>query len=186
MELISKDGTFILDYQEQIAKEYGYKRLPEEIVNQSYEKYLGLLPTCFKGEALPLFSSSFKRKKEVVLENGYEILPIVQFPLYSRSNTLIASHFKRVVIGHYGAFIEIDDCDIVKENIKVAPGQEYRLTERYRNNVKYFWNTTRDDSMCKLYEQQRSVSYADYKPGKWYISPYEVLTKEEVENINYI
>ena len=94
---------------------------------------------------------------------------------------MIANKFDRIVLGQYGAFIEIDDADMVKKNIKMKPGQEYRVKDpKYSNHVKYQWFTTRDKTNCKLYFQQKGVTYADYQAGKWYISPYEVLTKEEI------
>lgn len=59
-------------------------------------------------------------------------------------------------------------------------GQEYRFTEKYKNNVKYMWLTTKDSSACKLYDQQRTVTYADYKAGYFYVSPFEVKRSETV------
>ena len=44
--------------------------------------------------------------------------------------------------------------------------------------MKYFWKTV-GNTGAKIYEQCRGTSYADYKPGCYYISPYEVLNKEE-------
>ena len=40
--------------------------------------------------------------------------------------------------------------------------------------MKYNWLTI-EGSDLKIYQQKRSVSYADYRPGKYYISPHEDL-----------
>lgn len=54
----------------------------------------------------------------------------------------------------------------------------------YSERVKYQWFTARDRSDCKLYFQQKGVTYADYKPNKWYISPFEICTLEEIKAMN--
>lgn len=98
--------------------------------------------------------------------------------LYSQSGTPICSGYERIVIGDYGAFIEFSLEQALIENFKIKEGQEYRKTDpRYAANVKYLWLTTKDDSDCKIYEQKKTVIYADYKIGKYYISPYECYEK---------
>lgn len=88
----------------------------------------------------------------------------------------ISNSYDRIVIGDYGAFIEIDKKDMIKENIKIKEGEEYRIYDtRYSNNVKYFWYTTKDNSNIKIYYQRRKVNYADYKIDKYYVSVHEVL-----------
>ena len=95
-------------------------------------------------------------------------------PLYSLEGTKIATGYTRIVIGDYGAFVEISPDQIVQENLVVKKGQEFRLSDsQYKDRVKYHWLTSRDDSDCKIYFQQKTVEYADYLPGMYYISPYE-------------
>ena len=80
------------------------------------------------------------------------------------------------VCGDYGVFLEMEDNQVVKENIKVKEGEEYRINDpHYAETVKYEWYTDKSDTDVKLYHQKRKVTYADYKPGKWYVSPYEVI-----------
>lgn len=82
------------------------------------------------------------------------------------------------VCGDYGIFLEAEEDDIIKENIIVQPGQEFRFNDkRYSENIKYFWYTMKKGKPVKIYFQQKEVTYADYKPGKYYFSPYEVTTK---------
>lgn len=88
----------------------------------------------------------------------------------------------RIVIGDYGAFVEISPERILRNNLHCKEGQEYRFTdERYAKNVKYLWLTAADRSDCKIYLQKKRVDYADYVPGMYYISPYEVVPGNEVE-----
>jgi len=93
--------------------------------------------------------------------------------LYSDKGTLICDGYDRIVIGDYGAYIEFNDNQAIKNNFVVKEGQEYRFQPRY-SNVKYYWLTTIDNSDCKIYLQRNTVRYADYIPGKFYISVYEV------------
>lgn len=92
--------------------------------------------------------------------------------LYSTQETLITNSYNRIVVGDYGAFIEFED--VIPENIIIPKEQQYRQSANYINNVKYLWYTTIDNSRCKIYYQLKTVNYADYKIGKYYISPYEV------------
>lgn len=94
-------------------------------------------------------------------------------PIYSKNDVLIANGFDRIVIGDYGAYIEFTKEQSNYKNFIVEPGQEYRLTPRYNNTIKYEWYTTKKLD-CKLYWQLRPVVYADYKPQRYYISPFEV------------
>lgn len=93
------------------------------------------------------------------------------------SGTKISDGYKRIVIGDYGAFIEIEKSQMNLEVLRIAPGEEYRVTEKYRDLVKYFWFTIPDGSGIKIYYQQQTVKYADYQPKLFYVSPYEVLIK---------
>ena len=65
--------------------------------------------------------------------------------------------------------MEIGPDQIVEDNLSIMPGQEFRLKDDFYG--KYIWMTS--DRYNKIYKQIRGVSYADYKPGCYYISPYE-------------
>ena len=87
-----------------------------------------------------------------------------------------ADAYTRVVVGDYGAYIEfgIEDCD--PDKLIVQPGQEYRMNNPYyRDKVKYDWLTVKGSACSpKIYHQKRTVSYADYNVGMYYIDPFEV------------
>jgi hypothetical protein len=141
----------LLQFQEDLAKEYEYYNLPFMLSKEIQQKYL---------DNLPLWCNM----------NGNS-----DCNLYSLHGTLVAKGYERIVIGDYGAFIEIDESQIVKDNIVLKKGQEYRINDKkYSKKVKYIWMTAKDKSDLKIYFQKRTVSYADYRKGMYYVSPYEV------------
>lgn len=137
--------------EDDLAREYKYKKLPDEVSDKARAEYLRSIPSFLKidGDAVNL---------------------------YTKSNTLIVTGYDRIVIGDYGAFLEINCSQMVYEHLQVKKGQEYRIfDEKYNKSVKYFWYTPTDDSDMKIYFQQRTVVYADYKPNKFYIRPLDVI-----------
>lgn len=132
----------------ELSKKYNYKKLSQKLSNAACSIY---------AETLPAFLLSMDNNN----------------PLYTINGSLICSGFDRIVIGDYGAYIEFSSDQANKDLFAVAAGQEYRLEPRY-NNVKYIWLTIEDDSQVKIYYQKNTVSYADYKPQKYYVSVYEV------------
>ncbi len=182
---MSEIGKESLKKQADLAEEYSYKKLPGKAAGSALKYYIDNLPEDFALDYerdLPLTGFT-PGLMECAEKPGYEI-EAKSFPMFSRDGTLFAKGFDRVVVGHYGAFIEIDPKDMLMDAVKVKPGQEYRINdEKFRERVKYQWFTTKDNSDCKLYFQQKGVTYADYRPNKWYVSPYEVLEKKEIEQL---
>ncbi len=148
-------GKEMLRFQAELADAYGYKPIPPLIAMEYHEKYINTLPDCFKNAL-----------------NG------AKTKIYTHAGTLIGEEINKIVVGDYGAFVEISPDRIVRRNIKVKEGQEYRyLDPQFAERVKYLWLTARDNSNCKIYFQKKKVSYADYLPGYFYISPFECLAK---------
>ena len=140
-------------FQEELAEKYGYKKLSAKLSQDVRNRYWRNLP-----EELKLGGDSK--------------------PLYTLVGTKIAEGYERIVIGDYGAFIEISESQIVKENIELQKGQEYRYTDaRYRRNAKYYWLTAKDGSGVKIYLQKKTVSYASYQVGWFYVSQFAVSLK---------
>lgn len=140
----------LLGFQEQLAAQYKYKKLNTKFSSEVRQKYFDNLPSdlCLMGAG------------------DY---------LYSKNGTLIAKGYERVVIGDYGAFIEFSPAQAVTNAFKIKEGQEYRVYDpKYSSNVKYIWLTTKDRCDIKIYQQLKTVVYADYKAGMYYVSPYEV------------
>jgi len=92
--------------------------------------------------------------------------------IYSPKDTLISVGYSQIIVGDYGAYLEISSNQIIRENIKVKIGQEYRFDSKYK--VKYYWYEPIDGTNVKIYLQKRKVKYADYRRGYFYISPDEV------------
>ena len=95
-------------------------------------------------------------------------------PIFAKDGTKIAEGFERIVIGDYGAYIEYDLSQVPKDMKYVyEKGEEYRIDPYWRKKVKYIWYTI-PTADIKIYWQLRTVSYADYKVKKFYVSPYEI------------
>ena len=158
---LSATGRQMLAFQKQLAEEYGYAPIGYNLfLGDVRQKYLDALP-------------------EWCQMSGDTI------PCYTLCGTLIATGYNRIVIGDYGAFVEFTPEQIVNSAIRVKPGQEYRIdSEQFCNRVKYHWLTAKDGSDVKIYYQQKMVDYADYVPGMYYVSPYELHVKKENENGN--
>jgi len=96
-----------------------------------------------------------------------------QINIYSPKDTLISVGYSQIVVGDYGAYLEISSDQIIRENIKIKVGQEFRFDSKYK--VKYYWYCPIDNSNVKIYLQKRKVNYAEYKPKYYYISPQEII-----------
>ena len=143
----------VLNTQNELAKKYKYSKLPEYKSADVRALYESELPQRFVGNP-----------------NCHNTA------LFSTHETKFATGYDRIVIGDYGAFIEIPKSKMIRAVIKCQEGQEYRYKDlAYRDTVKYYWYTTKDASGLKIYFQQKTVSYADYKPDYFYVCPYEAL-----------
>lgn len=138
----------VLAYQEDMARKFRYRELPP----------------LFRAEALQFYSDN--------LPDGFS-LDGDSAPLFTSEGLKICNRYNRIVIGDYGAFVEILPDDVLHENLKVKEGQEYRDFDLQYANVKYSWLTARDNSDIKIYFQKKPVDYADYVPGRYYISPFD-------------
>lgn len=144
-----------LKIEAELAKKYGYKPLPADL-SQKYREFFT--------KNIPSFLNMSGSQSGLI--TGY--------------GTTICNWYDRIVVGDYGAFVEFSDEAVASDYI-IQPGQEYRVTDdRYKNNVKYVWLTTRDISGVKIYHQKRRVKYADYKPDKYYVSVHEVLPEVDI------
>lgn len=145
----------LLDIQKALADKYNYQPLPESIKWKYRELYVKQLPA-------PFFDCLF---------TGFS-----GYPLFSKAGNCISKGFKRVVIGDYGAFVEITPDDIFADSLDLRKGTEKRLQFE---NAKFLWlcpttSTGEQDIACKIYHQKRKVAYADYQPDMYYVSPYDL------------
>ncbi len=87
---------------------------------------------------------------------------------FTLAGTHIATGYRGVVIGDYGAYIEFSPEQINHRAIEPRfPGEPSRP-------VKYIWMQSKDSARAKVYEQRAPVAYADYLAGMYYISPLEL------------
>lgn len=113
-----------------------------------------------------------KNERELIHEyyKGKLTIPINggDIKLQNAAGTLISEGYDRVVIGDYGAYIEFNNDQAITENFELKyPGTPKRP-------VKYLWLHTKDNLKTKIYLQKAKVSYADYKPGFYYIATSDV------------
>ena len=150
------DAVDVLKYQEALVEKYHYRPLPPMFRDDAHKLYSENLPEGFCLE-------------------GADV------PLYSPGGLRLCNRYNRVVIGDYGAYVEILPEDIINGNLMVKKGQEYRDEDaRYAKHTKYSWLTARDGSDIKVYFQKKPVAYADYIPGRYYVSPFECSVSKEM------
>lgn len=141
-------------FSEELVKKYKYAKLPSQLSRSARSLYHSQLPSEFNMNG-----------------DNLAVLTTVE-------GTPIAKGYLRVVVGDYGAFIEISRDQMIKESLCAKKGEEYRYKDpSYKDSVKYFWFTAKDNSDIKIYSQQKTVSYADYKAGCFYVCPYEVQVR---------
>ena len=134
-------------FEAQLAAQYKYRKLKPSLSSVVRNKYRENIPYFLKEEG----------------DNR---------DLYTKNGTQICSGYDRIVVGDYGAFVEFSEIQRARDFV-CEKGQEYRLESRY-GNAKYLWLTVKDGSNIKIYHQRETVDYADYIPGKYYVSVHEV------------
>lgn len=134
---------------EQAVKRWHYQPIPKKFREEFYQHY---------NNAMNGFQKPEKRDLTI-------------------AGKTIAFDYSRVVVGDYGAYVEIAQEDMFA-TLKLKEGQEWRTDEQYLNwrqiskSVKYVWYVynAADGKEIKVYLQRNPVKYADYKPGYYYIS----------------
>lgn len=113
--------------------------------------------------------STFKDRLLIAADHGAELT------FYSLGGLYLATGYLRVVIGKRGPYVEFSPNQIMWENFLVPEKEKYRLN----NSVVYYDEyRSKDPLFVKLYFQKRPVAYADYKVGRCYISPFDLLRDE--------
>lgn len=98
----------------------------------------------------------------------------------SKSGLLLATNYERLVIGGRGKYIEFSREQIIWNNFHIPENQKYRFDNSWKNRVYYYEYRSNDKDNVKLYDQLKIVSYADYKIGKLYISPNDLIFDGEL------
>jgi len=158
---ISKEQA--VKMQRGLAEKHKYKPLPPDLAREAIQTFKDSLPAFLK------------------LDGSDDILK-------SQNGTDICRGYNRIVFGEYGAHIEFSSEQGNVNNFRVKKGQEYRINNpKYRGKVKYTWWTTNDGSDIKIYKQEKPEQYADYIPGLFYVSVFDVVKgdAEITDNIKY-
>lgn len=80
----------------------------------------------------------------------------------------LAQGYNRVVFGGRGAYVEFQPRHIFHSNIHIPETQLFRLSDP---RIYYIEFRSCDEDNVKVYYQMRTVAYADYKIGMFYICP---------------
>lgn len=107
--------------------------------------------------------------KKIFYKCLYNDIPNIK-AFFTKNGILVNTNqqFNKIVVGDYGAFFEFEKQDFlceIKPKFNNAPSR----------NVKYIWQEIEDGT--KVYQQIQKVNYADYQPGKYYISATDLYFK---------
>ena len=91
----------------------------------------------------------------------------------------VATGYTRVVIGGRGPYIEFLPGHLIWESLQIPDEEKYRLEHPWKEKVFYVEWRTKDQNNVKVYDQKRTVKYADYKVGLFYISPFDLSVEGE-------
>lgn len=85
---------------------------------------------------------------------------------------MIANEFERIVSSKRGSYIEITPHKIFKNNIKIPLTEKWRMDYPMSYYIEY---RTIDKENVMIYFQTRTVEYADYKIGYYYIAVKDIV-----------
>lgn len=89
--------------------------------------------------------------------------------IYLSNNHPIAKRIIRIVHGERGSYAEFEKEDMLFKNLIIPIRQKWRLRKEWKDKVFYIeWRTKQGN--IKVYQQLKTVDYADYKIGMFYIS----------------
>lgn len=140
----------VQELSEQMAKQFNYKKLPPQLSQRVRQIYKDNVPKYYQ-------------------EHGKH------YTYYSLGYKPVCKGYNRIVIGDYGAYVEFTSEQACTENFIIEPGQEYRLEPRYQVTEKYIWYRVNSLTDTKIYYQINPVDYANYQPGMYYVSVYDLI-----------
>jgi len=119
-------------------------------------------------------STSYEDRLRIPLEgNGH-----TRFE--TKAGLHVATGYTRIVVGERGPYIEFLPGHLIWENLHIPEDEKYRRDHPVRKHRVYYveWRTN-DESKVKVYQQKRTVDYADYKVGLVYIDPFDLFVEGE-------
>lgn len=99
----------------------------------------------------------------------------------TQSGLTIARGYERVVLGGRGPYVEFLTEHMIQDSLFIPESARWRLDPSWTLRCYYWELRTRDECRVKIYYQRRTVDYADYRIGCWYVSPFELVTDRHDE-----
>lgn len=103
---------------------------------------------------------------------------IMMLSLHLNNGELFANKCTRIVHGGRGDYIEFSREQIIPELVSKFGNEVSKSTDFY-----YFWLYPINSPKTKVYFQQKTVKYADYKIGMYYVSPDEFMDFKDPEKL---
>lgn len=103
------------------------------------------------------------------------LLPLYGFDgivFTTKTGSVVATGYTRVVCGGRGPYIEFEDRHIVFDAFYVPDHEVWRLD----SCIAYYDEYRSLTDHVMLYHQKKTVKYADYKIGMYYMSPYDLIS----------
>ncbi len=97
--------------------------------------------------------------------------------LYTRTGLKVSAGFECIVIGGRGPYVEFQTDQLCLESLHIPKQCQYRVDNPH---VYYTEYRTNDEAFVKVYHQKKEVAYADYKIGRWYISPNDLYLENSL------
>lgn len=114
-------------------------------------------------------ATEYKKRLRIPLEGG-------DISFHTASGTFLARGYKRIVLGGRGPYVEFDKDQIDFSVCHIPDEEKKRLTSKI---YYYIEHRTNDEANVKIYDQLKTVSYADYKVGLCYVSPFDLFVNGE-------
>jgi hypothetical protein len=89
----------------------------------------------------------------------------------------VATGYTRIVIGGRSPYIEFLPGHLIWDSLHIPDDEKYRTEHQWTDRVYYVEWRSNDESKVKVYERKRTVEYADYKVGLFYISPFDLFVE---------
>jgi hypothetical protein len=103
---------------------------------------------------------------------------MINVPLYFLDGIQFSVGYKRVVHGGRGAYVELTKDQIL---VKLKSKFNSVLPEEIDEQPFYYYYLIPEGRTEKIYWQVKTVKYADYKIGYYYISPDLLMSFEEIK-----
>jgi hypothetical protein len=118
----------------------------------------------------PLFHPRSRRDEWRARLRLPEQAPVRPVSLWLPARVRIATGYLRVVVGDRGPYIELATEQLRQRRLYVPPAARWRFASATAFYEEY---RTRPDEIM-VYHQRLPVTYADYRVGHWYISPFDL------------